>query len=517
MKKIIGYSHNWLVNHWEEIVTEQLHKLVESGLYDATDMIYCGIIGDNDSFKRYMEIIAPYSKIKVQEYSTTAELYEFHTLDIIKTQADQSEENYYIYYIHTKGVTYGIDHENNVAYKGGTEWRRFMEKWTITKWRDNVAELDKGYEICGTQMRVRDWARHYSGSFWWAKSEYIRILRPIPMLDISDRMQAEFWIGSGEPIAATLSQQYYDYYTQDGEFTPHYSDHVTAPKPKPPQPNQYIVRGTGNESVQAAFGRNIVHTLCWNLPSEVEIVTKRLYELNERDTFTHVICDLDFPLVDGNKIPNNFDQAKQANTEALKNIAKKYGSQYIKFKNEGVSQNWTQVARHMNITDADVLICSDPDERIHHKSVNWVSAIGKVIRKDRSIAVVSLIMPDQISKQSFNETNSIERTIDGIEVYEVRGGAMWSTCGISGKFINELGGIPYPVDWSIYGHLESACSVNMDRLGYKWVMLKEYVSTHTDNVMLLRKWKDAIIHGNFKEKKQIHFQEWMELKKHGKA
>lgn len=505
MKKIIGYSHNWLVNHFEEIVTEQLQRLVNSGLYDATEVIYCGVIGSNENYDKFRELIKPYPKIKVAEYSTTPELFEFQTMDIIKSHADESKEDYYLWYIHTKGVSFARNHPNKKAYGGGTYWRRHMEKYTIDLWRDNVVELDKGYETCGTQMRVRDFPRHYSGSFWWARSEYIKILRPIQTLDLSDRIQSEFWIGSGEPIAATLSQEYVDYYTPaQGESSP----------PIPIKPSPFVGEVVKKKKVRT--GRNIVHTLCWNTVSEVEISVRRLYQLNDRDDFIHVIVDLGFPIIKGDEIPNDFNKAKQKNSDALKLLAKKYGSDYIQIKNEGVSKNWTSVAKYFEITDDDVLICADPDERIHPKSLGWVNAIGDVMREDKTVAVVSLIMPEQVQNKSFNETNSVLKTIAGVNVYEVNGGAMWATCGLSGKFINHVGGVPEPNGWGIYGHLESACGFWMQKLGYNWCMLKDFVVKHTDNVPLLRAWKDDIIHGSFKEQKQIHFEEWLTLKREGK-
>ncbi len=524
MKKIIGYSHNWLINHFEEIVTEQIKKLVDSGLYEASEAIYCGVIGSNENYDKFRELIKPYPKIKVAEYSTTPELYEFQTMDILKTHADQSTEDYYIYYYHTKGITYGVDHPNKKAYGGGTFWRRHMEKWTIEKWRENVAMLDLGYETCGTQMRVRDWPRHYSGSFFWSRSEYIKILRPIQMLDLSDRNQTEFWLLSAEPIAATLSQEYVDYYKPENHndklevFKPHNgigSPAIkAAPQNQPPTLKTESKRTEIKKQKKEKKGRTVVHTLCWNTVTDIQVAVRRLYQLNDRNDFEHIICDIGFPLIKHDEIPDNIQKAKQRNSEALKALAKSYGSRYVQMPNIGVSQNWTTVFTEEKIGVDDVLIGCEPDEMVHPKSTNWVSAMSDVLMSDEKYGVVSLVMAEQLP--TLNENNSEARVVEGHNVIDVRGGAMWGICGMSGRLLNEIGGVPYPTETPIYGSLESALITHMDKLGYKWCFLKDKIFKHPewDFKHLLRQWKHYILDANNGE--QIHFEKWLTLKREGK-
>ena len=170
MKKIIGYYHIWCANHYEEIVREQLDVIVNSGLYDECENIFIGALGDNKEFFNLLNIIKDYPKIIISSYSTNNERYEFHTLEVMKRDADKSDNDYYIFYIHGKGVQYPKK-ANEVAYTGGTLWRQSKNNWIITKWRDNIKELDRGYECCGVQLRPdREFAQHYSGNFFWTKS-----------------------------------------------------------------------------------------------------------------------------------------------------------------------------------------------------------------------------------------------------------------------------------------------------------------------------------------------------------
>jgi len=524
MKKIIGYSHNYLINHWEEIVCEQLEKINKSGLYDAVDAIYCGVIGNNENFQNFLSLIKPYPKISVEEYSTTPELYEFQTLDLLKTHANNSVEDYYLFYYHLKGISYPIDHENKKAYGGGKFWRQHMEKWTLEKWRENVAMLDLGYETCGTQMRVRDWPRHYSGNFFYARSEYVKLLPPVQMLDLSDRMQGEFFILSGEPIAATLSQEYVDYYTPKNPndkldvFKPHngFNKPTIRPTPKhqlPITPTE-SKRTERKKQKKEKKGRTVVHTLCWNTVNDIQVAVRRLYQLNDRNDFEHIICDIGYPLIKHDEIPDNIQKAKQRNSEALKALAKSYGSRYVQMPNIGVSQNWTTVFAEEKIGVDDVLIGCEPDEMVHPKSTNWVSAMSDVLRSDEKYGVVSLVMAEQLP--TLNANNSEARVVEGHNVIDVRGGAMWAAIGISGKLLNEIGGVPYPSQYPIYGSLESALITKMDELGYKWCFLKDKLVKHPewDFKHILRQWKHYILDANNGD--QIHFEQWLELKKEGK-
>lgn len=516
MKKIVGYAHYWLVNHYSEIVQEQINKLVDSGLYEASEAIYCGVIGTNDNFQKFMQLIKKYPKFQVAEYSTTHELYEFQTLDVLKTHADQSADDYYLYYIHGKGVSYGKDHENKKAYSGGTFWRRHLEKWTIEKWKENVAMLDMGYETCGTQMRVRDWARHYSGNFFFARSEYVKILRPIQQLDLSDRNQAEFFILSATPIAATLSQEYVDYYTPENEndkleiFKPH--PYNTAPTLRQVQVDQPIIN---KKASKKHTGRTVVHTLCWNVTTEVERATKSLYELNDSSTFEHIICDLSFPLIAHDQIPLDVKKTIADNSKQLQSIAKQYGSRYVKMKNVGVSQNWNTIFTEEKLGDGDVLICCDPDEIVRNKSTNWVNAIADVIHSGQGYGVVSLLMEEQLP--SLNKDNSESKVVAGNNIIEVHGGAMWALIGIDCGLLKKIGGVPYPTETPIYGNLESALMAHMDKLGYKWCFLKDEIVDHPewDFTHLLRQWKHYTL--DSKNGKQIHFEQYLRLKQMGKV
>lgn len=104
-------------------------------------------------------------------------------------------------YIHTKGVTHSY-------YQCAIhDWRKFMAYFLIERWRDCVQKLDEGYDTVGcnwVEKASEDnanflwitraaYLKYYSGNFFWATTDYLGQLRPLPV--IQHRGAAEAWIG----------------------------------------------------------------------------------------------------------------------------------------------------------------------------------------------------------------------------------------------------------------------------------------------------------------------------------
>ena len=261
---------------------------------------------------------------------------------------------------------------------------------------------------------------------------------------------------------------------------------------------------------------NYVMTLGWNFVSETEKAVKLLYQLNNKNDFKHLLVDLGFPL-ERDELPDNIEQSINNNTEKLKDLALKYGSEYVKFNNIGVSQNWSQVYDYLNINSGDVLICADPDE--HPKNKGWVKAIGDVLRLRPEYGWISLTMPEHFSV--LNGDNIIEKYAGDYRIWEIKGFLNWAQGGFSGQLLNKMGGVPYLESHPIYGHIETASLEYMKNLGYTWCMLPDYVVEHTDfekgykwTSRLLREWKNFIIF-DIDKFGQISLQDFLIKKKNG--
>lgn len=459
---ITGFWHICMVNKYYEIITEQLSLMISSGLYDKSKNIYVSCVGEEQELKKVNDLFLSYDKIKIESHHTDIKEYEFPAIEnIVKKDLSDS----FCFYIHTKGVSYPDS-------EGGKHWRDYMNYYILERWNDNIEKLEFGYDTCGVKLLGNDFPPHYSGNFWWARGAYLNTLQPITGRGKKDRFLAEMWLCSNGAKAATLCQKYVDYNTK-GKFTPD-SD---------------------------SKNKIVVHTLSYNLASEVHDATKLLYEQNRYLNFRHVIVDLGFPITEGDKIPDNIDVAKLENSKRNIDTAIKYNSEFISIKNKGVSQNWESVRNQMDIKDEDVIICADPDERPLNNG--WVRAINDVITNGNKIAWCSLMMKEHVSFMKKED----EKYIGGYRVYVMKSVFNWAQGGFSGKFLNEIGGVPVPKDAPIYGWIEHACCDKMFKLGYTWAILADYYVEHTECSTLYRKWKNHVT-SNVKNG-QISFDEWL--------
>jgi hypothetical protein len=112
-----------------------------------------------------LELLKKYDKFQI--ISTNKNLYEKFSINNYKNYIQSS--NYKLFYIHSKTVTKTEECFN--------DWRFLCEYFTIDKWRLNV-ELLNYYDAVGTNLKNYP-KKHYSGNFWWSKSEHLNKLTNI--------------------------------------------------------------------------------------------------------------------------------------------------------------------------------------------------------------------------------------------------------------------------------------------------------------------------------------------------
>lgn len=257
-----------------------------------------------------------------------------------------------------------------------------------------------------------------------------------------------------------------------------------------------------------------IYTLAFNLFSEVQKATERLYRQNEKN-FHHIILDLGFPLINGNEIPQNIEEAQEQNSESLKALCARFGSGYLKAKNEGVSQNTTTVYKHINPTDEDMLISCEPDEI--QVEGGWVDALANVIKGGLAYCAPRLTEHEDLLARS---PHAKLKVIGGEEVYVMSGTLNYGQIAYNCGFLNKFGGIPFPAEAPIYGYLEHVLVRMINESGMEWGLLKNFTTDHTDYEKgtvgaskLLRQWKnDSIFYRIKTGGKQIPFEEWLGLK-----
>jgi len=237
MKKFALYYHIWSPpdsDIWKLFIDEQIKRIYKSGITKYAD-VKCGINGKSSS--RVYEFVKNHSWINVVEVSDSDEQYEGFTLKHL--YCDSLSDTYEkVGYIHTKGISFLSGHRDHDPTRPGirdssqdktiiaiNSWRHFLEWGCIDMWKENVDKLDQ-HHTSGVNYSPVPWP-HYSGNFWWARSDYVKNLEhPIERMNkksgwADQRLSFESWIGIGNPKPYSIKNIIFQaYYPQNDDIFP---------------------------------------------------------------------------------------------------------------------------------------------------------------------------------------------------------------------------------------------------------------------------------------------------------
>lgn len=191
------YYHVYQHGNWQDLVGEQLALIYSSGLYEACSFINISINGE-----QYFPFKAEKYRI---HYNHEPWLEETPTLISLRDFC-LNNNDWKIFYFHTKGVTQSIPETN--------DWRKLMEYFCIERWADCLEQLNK-YDTVGCLYMDNcyyGFYPHYSGNFWWTNSEYIKKLDD-SYLSTGIRQNREFWIGTGGGLMYSFFDTGLNHYT----------------------------------------------------------------------------------------------------------------------------------------------------------------------------------------------------------------------------------------------------------------------------------------------------------------
>lgn len=213
--KIVVYSHATFLNNEDFVTREQTELLEKTGLLDAAE-VRMMLHYEEQPFAWLKERWKDKSvKFKLFDESYR-EWYEYTTCMEVQKDCEESEEEFYLLYMHHKG--------NFTKTYGNQNWRHYMQYFNVEKWRECVAKLDEGYDTCGAHWPKEikeDDMPYYPGNFFWARSSYIKRCQKLiapPEVDFKPqfpkqphlRFDLEIWHGSGKPNAYNMDPNSYD-------------------------------------------------------------------------------------------------------------------------------------------------------------------------------------------------------------------------------------------------------------------------------------------------------------------
>jgi hypothetical protein len=188
------------------ITHEQADLLESTGLLDACNEVWMNI--HEKKYDWLKERWKGRTNIHFSLFEGYEDWYEATTeLMVQKHVHDSKPQEYYVCHITHKGASHGPGGHQN--------WRKYMQYWNIERWRDCVAKLDEGYDMCGASFLNNPPHPFYAGNFYWAKASYLRRCNFMETPEYRNfqpqfsgqphhRFDWECWHGSGQPNAFDL-------------------------------------------------------------------------------------------------------------------------------------------------------------------------------------------------------------------------------------------------------------------------------------------------------------------------
>lgn len=219
MKKIKIYNHQFLNDDysWVYIYLDQLKQLEDFGLLAVADSIDVTALGTKPHIELLKDLSKTYVNITIHEISTNISEEEVvnvyannssgfvtETPTIYRIWKDSQNDDFNALYFHGKGASAfprSFKTGDTLTFKNYYYWRKFLEWGVLEKWKDCVNALDIGNQVAGCNYNY-DPFPHFSGNFWWARSDYIRTLddisnstwwKTIKQPCMVDRLVDEMW------------------------------------------------------------------------------------------------------------------------------------------------------------------------------------------------------------------------------------------------------------------------------------------------------------------------------------
>ena len=178
----ICFIHSCTIDNNVSILKYLLNNLISSKLINKLDLIVINNVGDNISILDLGVLNEYVEKIHLINYSSNPLFFEIPTINLIHSFS-QFNPNVKLLYLHTKGSSYK---DLNLVI---SDWINLMIYFNIEKHELCLKELND-FDCVGCNYLLHP-EEHFSGNFWWSKTDYICKLDRIEQLI---KHKTEFWL-----------------------------------------------------------------------------------------------------------------------------------------------------------------------------------------------------------------------------------------------------------------------------------------------------------------------------------
>lgn len=184
-KPIYLCIHVCMIGNYIEILQSFQDKLKELGMQNFFSKIFIGILGKHEN-SSIQKVLNMFENVELLDFNENLGLYERLTLH--KLYEKSLEHEFYVLYLHTKGVTHSpMDYSIHV-------WRNKMLFFLLQYTTLTLHQFEHDTaDVVGIDFLTdsRKYPRHYSGNFWWTTSKHLKTLHlPIE----NDYLAPEMWI-----------------------------------------------------------------------------------------------------------------------------------------------------------------------------------------------------------------------------------------------------------------------------------------------------------------------------------
>ena len=166
----MAFYHVAGMNHWREVVAEQLGILARAGF---TGKIHCGFIGGQweDGYIAHVAKAAGLD-VEIRHFGVDFNQYEFPTQQWMHTECHKLDPNIPVLYFHGKGVS----RHSWVT----TMWRWLMNAYNLVDWKVMSECVGSEFNCAGVSWVSSGYPSAYiPGNFWWSTAGYISHLTPV--------------------------------------------------------------------------------------------------------------------------------------------------------------------------------------------------------------------------------------------------------------------------------------------------------------------------------------------------
>ncbi len=194
-EKLKMYVHVAKMYTWKAILSEILEDIRISQFPFQVNLVSVG--GDIPEHD--------YKNQRVINTGLPLTAYEFPTLETI---INELEPNTAVCYCHLKGVS----QPNSLHHRA---WRRELSEFTIINWKERIHHLTLNWSSgpritnngAGNGSDYVHAHGHYSGNFWWARSDYLQKLIHPSKFKLN-RYAAEAWLGQSPLINSPINDPF---------------------------------------------------------------------------------------------------------------------------------------------------------------------------------------------------------------------------------------------------------------------------------------------------------------------